>query len=205
MFSQFEQRLAALEEQHKDVVSRLQESHFQVSCLRSEILDLKEENAKLRNADIVALQDDVLKLYTEMSELKAENAMLKEPSQLGGNVFVGYIDGTWNALFISRHVTPDGFADFCRSVPGCLLFYINSFVDLPNITQIDLADVFLQKTVFFDINTNQRLIVNSGREPTRNQFNNGVFKEFERVNVKLLYNGCPKFDYIEIKIKTKNK
>lgn len=59
MFSQFDQRLAALEEQHKDVVSRLQESHFQVSCLRGEILELREENAKLRNGgDAMALLED---------------------------------------------------------------------------------------------------------------------------------------------------
>lgn len=60
MFSQFDQRLAALEEQHKDVVSRFQESHFQISCLRSEILELREENQSLREQISILTHNEIL-------------------------------------------------------------------------------------------------------------------------------------------------
>ena len=132
MFSQFDQRLAALEEQHKDVVSRLQESHFQVSCLRSEILELREENAELRNADIVALHDEVLKLKEQNKTLENEISAIP--------VLIGCCGGTESVFFVYRDITYSDFFNRLNNLTGPITFYVDSLMFLKNIKNIDIKD-----------------------------------------------------------------
>ena len=117
MFSQFDQRLAALEEQHKDVVSRLQESHFQVSCLRSEILDLREEN--------ITLQDEVSDLKEEMSNIP---------------VCVGFTTLPTTPIFVHRDITYSCFFNKLNIERLLQTFFIDSLISLKNIKIIDIKD-----------------------------------------------------------------
>ena len=133
MFSQFDQRLAALEEQHKDVVSRLQESHFQVSCLRGEILELREENAKLRNGgDAMALHDEVLKLQEQNKTLENEISAIP--------VLIGCCGGTERVFFVHRDITYSDFFNRLNNLDGPITFYVDSLMFLKNIKNIDIKD-----------------------------------------------------------------
>jgi hypothetical protein len=144
MFSKFDKRLAALEEQYKDVVSRLQESKFQVSCLRGEILELREENAKLRNAYGVALQEQ-----NSVIDKKLKYFSIYDHDE----VIIGLYDNefTKNNLFtinkFSRTSQPTSVIALLHLPPTNIRIFLDSLQHLDLLESFDFLSMFQSFTI----------------------------------------------------------
>lgn len=187
MFSQFDQRLAALEEQHKDVVSRLQESHFQVSCLRGEILELREENAELeKNKDVVSrLQEEITQLRSEIDDLK------KNCPDNDGMVMIGYCDQSRHICkFVGKHIDYSSFIFKLNNDLNNGIFMVNCLSQLPNITLFDFKDIVGGPGRYDDAAVLGYLCGHSGNGYPRD-FSDAARDAFKRAGVQVLYDGKP--------------